>query len=323
MSTEIVLAAGRTIVKQHDAELLADESSPSILTTTWAKSLLQRMGYVKRKGCSVKKLQVNDYEAVRQQFLTDIEAVVTLEDIPSQLVLNWDHTGVNIVPSSSWTMEQRGKKHVEVIALDDKRQITAVICGTLSGDVLPLQLIYQGKTPACLPKISFPEGWLISYTPNHWSNEEKTHEYINKVIVPYLKAKRKEIGVEESFPALALFDAFKGQTTTATYELLAKNNIYAVSIPANCTDKLQPMDLSVNKCFKDHLKGQFSKWYSSKVYQQSRPTPVDLRLSLVKPLSAKWIVNAHGYLMENREIIKNGFKDAGITDILTDGFQPA
>ena len=64
-------------------------------------------------------------------------------------------------------MEQKGKIHVEIIAFDDKWQITAVLCGSLSGDVLPLQLIYQGKTPACLPKVSFPEGWLISYRPNH------------------------------------------------------------------------------------------------------------------------------------------------------------
>ena len=55
--------------------------------------------------------------------------------------------------------------------------------------------------------------------PNHWLNEEKMHEYIEKVI-PYLKAKRKEIKVDESFPTLALFDAFKGQTTKATFELL-------------------------------------------------------------------------------------------------------
>ena len=181
-----------------------------------------------------------------------------------------------------------------------------------------MQLIYQGKTQACLPKVSFPKGWLISYTPNHWSNEEKMHKYIEKVIVPYLKAKRKEINVDESFPALALFDAFKGQTTKATFELLEKNHIYAVSIPANCTDKLQPMDLSINKSFKDYLRNQFSKWYSSKVFEQSQPNPVDLRLSVLKPLSAIWIMNAYGYLVDNKEIIKNGFKDAGITDVLCD-----
>ena len=97
VSTEIVLAAGRAIVKEYDAQLLDDVGGPEALSTTWAKSLLQRMGYVKRKGCSVKKLQVNNFEAVRNQFLTDVEAVVTLEDIPGQLILNWDHTAVNVV----------------------------------------------------------------------------------------------------------------------------------------------------------------------------------------------------------------------------------
>ena len=165
------------------------------------------MCYVKRKGCTGKKIQVQDFEGIKAQFLT-------LEDISDQLILNWDHTDINVVPTSSWTMEEKGSKKVEIVTLDDKRQLTAVtvVCGTLHGDVLPVQLIYQGKTTACLPKISFPHGWLLSYTPNHWSNEEKTCEYIESVILPYLKQKRKELGLNESFPTLALFDVFKGQT---------------------------------------------------------------------------------------------------------------
>ena len=67
---------------------------------------------------------------------------------------------------------------------------------------LPMQLIYQGTTPAFLPKTAFPTDWLLSYTPNHWSNEEKTHEYIQQIILPYLTAKRRELCLPESFPAL-------------------------------------------------------------------------------------------------------------------------
>ena len=133
---------------------------------------------------------------------------------------------------------KRYRKHVEIVALDDKRQITAVAYGTLNGHFLPMQLIYQGTTSACLPKIAFPKDWLLSYTPNHWSNEEKTHEYIQHIILPYLKAKRRELCLPESFPALAIFDFFKGQTTPGTYQLLEQNNIYPISIPANCTDRL-------------------------------------------------------------------------------------
>ena len=42
-------------------------------------------------------------------------------------------------------MEERGTKRVEIVALDDKHQVTAVFASTLTGDVLPPQ-IKQLKT---------------------------------------------------------------------------------------------------------------------------------------------------------------------------------
>ena len=82
-----------------------------------------------------------------------------------------------------------------MVGLEDKRQITAVLCGTLSGDTLPFQLIYAGKTSACLPKSKLPKDWPLSYTPSHWSNEEKTEEYIQSILFHYLTRKKTELGV--------------------------------------------------------------------------------------------------------------------------------
>ena len=96
----------------------------------------------------------------RKQFLLDVKAVVNLEDIPNEL-LNWDQTAINYVPVSNWTMAKEGSKKVKIAVIDDKRQITVVLAGTLAGELLPLQLIYQGKTEKCLPKVKFPEDWLI------------------------------------------------------------------------------------------------------------------------------------------------------------------
>ena len=56
------------------------------------------------------------------------------------------------------------------------------------------------------------------------------------------------------------------------------------------TDKLQPMDLSVNKSLKDQLKTQFMEWYSSRVYTNeadAKLIPVGLHLSIMKPLNAR------------------------------------
>ena len=42
-------------------------------------------------------------------------------------------------------MEKEGFKRVELIRKDDKRQITVTFAGSMNGNLLPLQVIYQGK----------------------------------------------------------------------------------------------------------------------------------------------------------------------------------
>ena len=82
----------------------------------------------------------------------------------------------------------------------------------------------------------------MTYTPNHWSNEEKNY----KVILPYLKGKCGELKLGNDQPALVIHDEFKGQLTDAGHSLLDSNHIYVVKVPPNCTGCLQPMDLTVN-----------------------------------------------------------------------------
>ena len=138
--------------------------------------------------------------------------IVKLEEIPIDLIFNWDQTGLNLVPVSSWTMEAKGSKRVAIQGLTDKRQITGVFCGTLLGEFLPIQLIYASKTPRCIPPYSFPTDWQISHTPNHWSNEATMLTYIEEVIEPYVTSVRERLGMEDQ-AALAIFDHFKGQLT--------------------------------------------------------------------------------------------------------------
>lgn len=53
---------------------------------------------------------------------------------------------------------------MEVTGKDDRRQITVVFAGSLSGEFLPPQVIYEGKTKRCLPPFQFPVTWNITYT---------------------------------------------------------------------------------------------------------------------------------------------------------------
>ena len=79
----------------------------------------------------------------------------------------------------------------------------------------------------------------------------------------------------------------------AIIDLLQQNNVDIVFVPANCTDLLQPLKVCVNKAAKNFMRDQFQRWYAEQIQQQVQDNlknPVDLRLSIVKPLSAKWFV---------------------------------
>ena len=77
------------------------------------------MGYVKRKACSKAKVDVEHFEKLKKEFLTNIRNIVVMDKIPPDLMINFDQTGINYVPISSWTMEKEGTKRVEMVAKAD------------------------------------------------------------------------------------------------------------------------------------------------------------------------------------------------------------
>ena len=104
-----------------------------------------------------------------------------------------------------------------------------------------MQLVYQGKTKACLPTVYFPADWDVTFSPNHWCNEITMHHYVQNVIVPYVKDTRKKLHLGANQRALCIFDNFKAQRTDGILQSLEDNNIDCVFVPANCTGELQPM----------------------------------------------------------------------------------
>ena len=57
-------------------------------------------------------------------------------------------------------------------------------------------------------------------------------------------------------------------------------------------------------------------WYAEQILQQMQgkmeAKPVDLKMSIVKPLAAKWFVQLSDYLKSKPDIITNGFKGAAL-----------
>ena len=65
-------------------------------------------------------ITVSNFDEIKDNFLMDIKAVVVMEEVPDNMILNWDQTAVKYIPVSIWTMATEGSKKIELIGQDYK-----------------------------------------------------------------------------------------------------------------------------------------------------------------------------------------------------------
>ncbi len=319
VSGKIAIATANGLVRHHDRTLLRENGGPIHLTRTWAESLFTRMEFVKRKGTKAARKLPNDFPAIKEEYLRDIQEKVSKHKIPDELIINFDQTGVSIVPVDDWTMEEKGSKDVGITGLGDKRQITMLLSYSLSLDMLPAQVIYKGTTKNCHADYPFPDDWNITHSKNHWSNSETMIEYFDKVLFPYISKVKKDLGLPEEQKSLIIFDLFKAHQKEEVINHLKNNHCRMKYVPASCTGDLQPLDASGNKKLKDSLEDDFSFWYSEEVADNLRQG-IDLSalqvknftMTRMKPLHAKWPVKAFDSLKSSPTVILKGWEITGI-----------
>ena len=76
----------------------------------------------------------------------------------------------------------------------------------MTGEFLPPQLIYQGTTQQCIPKVEFPDDLNVTFSANHWSNEGTMIDYIEKILLPYVEGKRQELYRASCNPSIVIFE---------------------------------------------------------------------------------------------------------------------
>ena len=77
------------------------------------------------------------------------------------------------------------------------------------------------------------------------------------------------------------------------------------------------MDVSINKAVKEFLHGKFQSWYSDQVFKKisegkADDQLVDLRMSIVKPLGERWLIDMYDHMKSKPEIITSGFQGSSI-----------
>ena len=201
-----------TTVSVATVLLERDESIDKIkITETWAKSLLKRMGFVRKAKTS---LTVEILEGARKkieyQYLYQIVNAIEKWDIHPDLVVNFDQTPSKLVPVGRSTLAKRNSTNVTIAGSSEKKRITATFAVSLSGNFLPPQFIYGGKTTQSLPKYEFPKSFSLSVNPTHYSNSQESIKFMKEILVSYFTKKHQDLGLTPDQKGLPIFDVFTG-----------------------------------------------------------------------------------------------------------------
>ena len=130
----------------------------------------------------------------------------------------------------------------------------------------------------------------MTHTPNHWSNKETIINYVGSVIIPYMTQKTRQLGLDLKHTRLVILDECKEQTTSRILNLLQSNYLMYIVVPLNCTDCCNHW-MSVSFELPSNL-SKVNLITGNIVAQKNIDKdiePVDIKLSIVKPITTKWM----------------------------------
>jgi hypothetical protein len=218
-------------------------------------------------------------------------------------IANADETAIYLDMPPNYTLEKKGVKQVLLKTTGcEKLRLTVMLAATADGRKLPPLLILKRKT---LPKSeAFPKDIIVRAQEKGWMAEQLMLEWLKMVW-------SRRSGAFLNQPSMLILDAFKGHVTDSVKDQLRKMKTELVVIPGGMTSVLQPMDVSINKPFKDRLSQQYLTW----IADPARELTETGKIKRAAPSEvARWLSAAWKAIPES--IIVRSFKKCCISNAL-------
>ena len=88
-----------------------------------------------------------------------------------------------------------------------------------------------------------------------WMNEDLVKDWLNTVW--------SKVSVLSHRKSMLVWDSFRAHLSNPVRRTLQSLNTECAVIPGGMTGILQPLDVSINKPFKDHLRNKWQQWMMS------------------------------------------------------------
>ncbi|KZV59291.1 hypothetical protein PENSPDRAFT_595721, partial [Peniophora sp. CONT] len=284
------------------------------------KFLYTHLRWVPRKSTrAAQKTPVNADEVLWELFLL---LALTLRDSgihdPS-LFINFDQTQVVVADTSRNTFDVEGSKQVGVVGKEEKRAWTSVVAVAANGEVLPTQVIMQGKTSRSLPASSAPRmdeakelGFVFSNNPDtYWSNLPCMEVYFEEVVVPFFEKQKERLGLDSEQECVVLLDCWSVHRSAAFHDLVRTRWPWLCLrfVPGGMTGLAQPCDVGIQRVYKLSIKNsQLNDVVAETMeYLEEERDPalflLDTRIAVLRDCSVSWLVQAW-HTINQPELVK-------------------
>ncbi|KAG9073858.1 hypothetical protein FRC06_011105 [Ceratobasidium sp. 370] len=223
--------------------------------------LHKELGWSVRKATrAAQKYPSNVNQVLLDAFLR-LACTIRDEAVPACCIVNADQTQVVYSPGDQKTWNTTGERQVSIVGTEDKRAFTLLVSASCSGDVLPFQAIYSGKSKRSLPDSTSPGydeahklGFLLDYsdTTTYWSTLATMKRWVSKILVPYFISQREQHNLPESQRCILQIDCWSVHRSEIFLDWMEKTYpwIDIKFIPAGCTGLFQACDVGIQRVLK-------------------------------------------------------------------------
>lgn len=294
----------------------------------YTRGLLKPMGLRWRRATHAHPAKPVDEEGMTRKFLMRVFYVVWTYNVPRNLFLNCDETGLNLLPTPDNTYAATGAKQVYILGKGDKRQYTLLFAISASGQFAGrFQLVWQ-NVPKQELQDTFKEDIFCSASPSHWSVPETIKVYITKLYDDYVLPTILDSGLDPARQNWVLLWDCYSVHRDADVRAWAKEKfptLVLLFVPAGFTYLLQPLDVSVNRVLKALIANLFSKWLTANFKKQLQENvavgnmKIDLTLTALKEPYMLWTQQAKKSIEGgDTACLRKGWTETGISNAWED-----
>ncbi len=155
--------------------------------------------------------------------------------------------------------------------VDDEKtmHITLVFCICADGTSTPQTVILPTIKYFPSDLDSFKTGMAFSSSTSGWITAEIFADWVKKVFIPHISAKRIFYKKKDE-PVLLFLDGHSSRSSADAMEALRLAHVTVVTIPSHTSHVTQPLDNGVNLSFKTNLQKFKTRVYEGGVSEQRR-----------------------------------------------------